>query len=92
MPEIKTWIMLGLVVFAWAMYTYPTGTAQSIGDSTFGKLNEFIKVRGTAKIQETAEDVCSDAINYVCGSDEVTYDNLCKAVVAGIYETEPGEC
>ena len=90
MVETRTWIIFGLIVFAWLLYTYPT-KMQSIGDSTFGRVNEFIKIKGTA-VQETAEDVCSDAINYVCGSDEVTYDNLCKAVIAGIYETEPGEC
>lgn len=91
MPETKTWIMLGLIVFAWFQYTYPTGTVQSIGDATFGKVNEFLKVKGV-EVQEKVEDVCPDTINYVCGSDEVTYDNFCKAVVAGTYEVEEGEC
>ena len=91
MPEIKTWIIIGLIVFAWAMNTYPA-KMQSIGDATFGRVNEFIRVKGVAKVQETMEDVCSDAINYVCGNDGVTYDNMCKAVVAGSYENEEGEC
>lgn len=91
MPKIQTWVMLGLIVVAWAFYTYPT-KMQSIGDSTFGRVNEFIKVRGVAKVQETVEDVCPDTINYVCGSDGVTYDNFCKAVIAGTYEVEEGEC
>lgn len=91
MPEVKTWIMIGAIVFAWAMYTYPA-KMQSIGDTTFGRVNEFIKVKGVEKVQEKAEDVCPDTLNYVCGSDGVTYDNFCKAVVAGIYEVEEGEC
>ncbi len=91
MVETRTWIIFGLIVFAWLLYTYPT-KMQSVGDATFGRVNEFIKVKGTAKLQEKAEDVCPNTIDYVCGNDGVTYDNLCKAVIAGSYENEEGGC
>ena len=91
MPDIKIWIVIGLIVFSWAQYTYPSKT-QSIGDMTFGKLNTYIKVKGTTAIKEQAAVVCPTTISQVCGSDGVTYDNMCKAALAGVLSTTPGGC
>lgn len=91
MPDIKMWIIIGLVVFAWVQYTYPT-KAQSLGDMTFGKLNGYLKLKGTTVLKEKAAVVCPDEISQVCGADGVTYDNMCKAALAGVLSTTPGGC
>lgn len=91
MPEIKFWIIAILIVFAWAQYTYPD-KVKAIGDSTFGKLNDYAKVKTVEKVQEKVEDKCSDEYEPVCSPNGVTYDNLCKAIVAGEFKTTSGEC
>lgn len=91
MPEFKTWVIIGLIAFSWMLYSYPDKVS-FISDATFGKANEFLKVNNPLTKEKAVETVCPETINSVCGSDGVTYDNMCKAAVAGILDVTVGEC
>lgn len=89
MPDTKTWIILILLGLFWFAYTYPD-KAKIYTDPTFGKLNSAININNVFK-GTAAKAACPETIEPVCGNG-VTYDNICKATVAGVMKVTPGAC
>lgn len=85
----QTWVILGLIVLNWFTYTYPDKAKGLVGVNVWDKVNNFIKVKNPLNNNENS--ICPDTIAKVCGNG-VTYDNICKAALAGVLETTPGEC
>ncbi|MEN0002557.1 MAG: Kazal-type serine protease inhibitor domain-containing protein [Bacteroidota bacterium] len=42
--------------------------------------------------QPTADCLCTEQYEPVCGCDGITYDNACFAACSGIPDWTPGEC
>lgn len=82
-------IILVLLVFSWAQYTYPD-KVDGIEKSTWGSLNN--KVNEMRGVTSNSTSACPVEPNYVCGSDGKTYLNSCKAAEAGITKATVGAC
>lgn len=83
----QTWIIIGLIILSWWSYTYPD-IANGLVSKVWDPVNDFINLdRFSSK-----ETECVDTIEKVCGSDGITYDNICKASKAGILSVTPGAC
>ncbi len=94
MVSFQTWVILILIVVAWAQYTIPD-KASPLTSKAWDPINGFIKADtwATGNTQPTTtSDGCPTNIDYVCGSNGVTYDNSCKAAMADVLEVTPGAC
>lgn len=91
--DIRYMVIIALVVLSYFQYTAPAKVA-FITDPTLGAAHDFISEKINFKSTPTVEtgDGCPDTINKVCGTDGITYDNICKASVAGVMQVTPGEC
>lgn len=81
------WAIVILIVLNWFTYSYPDSAGKLVGP-VWDRVNEFI---GDISLFESSEG-CSDDYNPICGSDGVTYNNLCLAQLNNITEFTSGEC
>ena len=86
--DIKLIIILVLIILSFYQFTHADTQKEKL-DPYYGKAiswwdqnNPFNKDSST----------CTDEISYVCGGNGVTYDNSCKAALAGISAVTPGAC
>ena len=84
--DIKIIIILVLMLLSYYQYNYPEQSHQKL-EPILGKIDTWSW--GT---NNTTTDGCPATYNPVCGSNNVTYDNICKAALADILEVTPGEC
>jgi hypothetical protein len=78
------WAILGLLVLSFFQFYSPK--TNDMLDPLYSKATPYIE-----KIN-ILESKCSDEINYVCGTNNVTYQNPCFAGIAGITEVIMGAC
>lgn len=57
-----------------------------------GSCTIFRNTKDSCTEKLKADCVCIEIYEPVCGCNEVTYSNSCKAECAGILEYRPGEC
>lgn len=92
MPEIKTYIIIGLVILSIYQYSFPEDSQMRL-EPILGTIKDSITgIDINPFDNENETSICPSIINQVCGSDGKTYDNICFAVEADILETTPGEC
>jgi len=92
MVSVQTWFIIGLVALSWFQYTYPE-TANPL----VGKAWDIVNNLWQSKVPNMGNNgadtsACSDTVEQVCGSNGVTYDNICKAALNDILEVEMGAC
>jgi len=95
MVDIKLIIIGVLVILSLWQYASPD-KSQEFLEPYYESIVEFVDFKNPIKgevINETAEDKCAThAIDKVCGSNGITYDNMCYGVLDDIYKFTPGEC
>ena len=88
--DIKWIIILVLVVLSYFQFVSPEKTNGYL-EPIFGRVRDFISTKNPLNNTDTTP-TCTDEISKVCGSNGITYDNACKAGLAGITEVTAGMC
>jgi len=90
--DVKIIIILVLLVLSYFQYAQPEKTNKII-DPLYSKVKTFIAEKTGKQItNNTDNDGCTAESNPVCGSNGVTYQNICKASLANVGSVTPGEC
>jgi len=95
MVDIKLIIIGVLVILSLWQYASPD-KSQEFLEPYLGGIVDFVDFKNPFKskvINETTEDSCAvHRIDKVCGSNGITYDNICYGILADVWQFTPGDC
>jgi hypothetical protein len=85
------WFIMALILLSYLQYSHPD-TFNSLVGKIWDPVSNFIEGINPFKGNTQSNGACPDTINKVCGDNGVTYDNTCKAMLAGVTNVTSGAC